>query len=820
MSLKECLDNAVAGEELSRQDADRLLADFERLRNARAQGGEGLADAQAKQDLIDALKADTEHKRRKAKLAVKVLRTIEGDLYAHLNPRGKQDLFDAAISKLEHFGTAKFSSVEGRRRAITGMAHAKMEEMLYHFRRGAGFGDATRHNKADLDNVLREAFGVDSGDAAARDFAKAWKDTHEWLRQRFNAAGGAIGKLENWGLPQHHDARALRKAGLAAWKDAIRPMLDTTRMKHPLTGRPVETQELDAILDDVWESIVTEGWNDRAPMRQRFGRGALANQRAEHRFLVFRDPETWLDYQRRFGGGGDIFAAMMGHINMMSKDIAAMEVLGPNPDGTIEWLIQGIQKEAANAAAGKPARLDVKPERALDRAAVAENRIRNVWGSIRGELETPVNGLWANVAATGRTLITASVLGAASISSISDAGTSMIARRFAGLPARGAIPDIVRSFAAMNRREAVGAGLVLDAAAHVFHAQARYVGTFNGPQWAQYIADRVLTWSGLTPWTQSARHAFGLAFQLETANRVAQPFERLPEALQTTFRRYGITAANWELMRKAPLHGTRKGGQLLRPNEIAARIDPLLAERYLEMIQAETEYAVPSGAHRSSTILKDRSRPGTFVGEVLRSFTQFKSFGAVFMILHGARTHAMIAGGDWKNAAAYAGSLLVSTTLFGAAALQLKQAAAGREPRPVNDASFWGAALLQGGGLGIYGDFLFSQVNRYGGGFSTTLAGPLVQRANDLWNLTAGNAIQLASGEKTHFGRELVKFARGNIPGSNIWYLRLAFERTVLDQLQYLVDPEAHKAFKRQQQFWQREYGQDFWWKPGERLPG
>src|SRR5690606_20961130 len=51
--------------------------------------------------------------------------------------------------------------------------------------------------------------------------------------------------------------------------------------------------------------------------------------------------------------------------------------------------------------------------------------------------------------------------------------------------------------------------------------------------------------------------------------------------------------------------------------------------------------------------------------------------------------------------------------------------------------------------------------------------GPLIGQANDSWSLTAGNLVQLASGEKTNFGRELVSFARGNIPGGNIWCLRL-----------------------------------------------
>jgi hypothetical protein len=815
MSFANCLDEAVAGGDLTKADAARMLKEFNRFRDAHANAKPGMADAQAKQDLLDLLKAETAHKRRKAKLSLQAIRRIAADARSHKTPAGRHDIAAAFLDMLEHFGSAAFSSVAGRQRAITGMAHAKMEEMLFHFRRGALGGDRARHNKADLSNVLREAFGTDTGDASAKGLAKAWTETHEWLRQRFNAAGGAIGKLENWGLPQHHDPRALRRAGLQAWKEAIRPRLDVARMRHPLTGKPIEARELDGVLDAVWRTVATEGWDDRQPLRQAFGRGALANQRAEHRFLVFRDPENWLEYQRDYGGGGDVFAAMMGHVNAMAKDIAAMEILGPNPGGTIEWMKQAIVKEAQQIAAGQGGALGkVTTRDALSRAASMSKRIDAVWGSIRGQLETPVNGRWADGLAAVRSIITASTLGAASISSISDVGTSTIARKFAGLPAGSAIPEIVRGFGRMSRREATRAGLILDAAQNVFHAQARYVGTLGGPEWASYLADRVLTISGLTPWTQAARHAFGLAFMSEAGARAAQRFDRLPEALGRTMRRYGIGAREWDRIRQVPLHE----GQLLRPAEIAERIDERLAERWLEMIQTETEYAVPNGAHRSRTALLDQNQPGTFIGEVLRSFAQFKSFGAVFVVLHGARVHGMVTGQRRAAGAAYAGSLLASTTIFGAIALQLKQVAAGREPRDPADALFWGAALLQGGGLGIYGDFLFANLNRHGSGFAETFAGPTISRANDLWKLTAGNVAQLLSGEKTHFGRELVKFARGNVPGGNIWYLRLAWEREVLDQLQYLVDPEANKAFKRQQQFWKREYGQDYFWAPGRSL--
>ena len=812
----ECLRIAVAAGEIGQDEADYLRQEFDRFRGVAADGAESTAAAEAQRLLVELLKAEGAHEKRKAALAIRSINRIMMDVGGWKSATGEADVARGALDLLEHFGTAPYSSVAGRQKSILGMAHAKMEEALYHFRRGAFGGDLTRWNAAQLDNVVREAFGHDTGDVAAKALAKVWGDTAEWLRQRFNAAGGAIGKLEDWGLPQHHDARALKNAGREIWKEAIRPKLDLARMRHPLTGGRIGSAELERILDSVWDRIVTDGWIDRQPTRQAFGRGALANQHAEHRFLVFRSADDWLSYQKEFGGG-DTFAAMMGHINMMARDIGAMEVLGPNPAGTIEFLKQLVTREAQLKAAGRPGRFSGKGD-PIDRARSMAKRIDAVWGDISGSLNTPANALAANTLGATRTFLTAGMLGQAALSATSDVGFQMMSRSFAGLPAATTATDIVHAFGEATRREAVEAGLILDSAVHVFQGQARYVGTLQGPEWANWFADRVLTLSGLTPWTQAGRHAFGLAFQTEMGKRAGLAFGALPDALRNTLGRYGIGAKDWELMRKAKLH-RKDGAEMLRPAEIA-RVDQHLAERYLEAILMETEYAVPSTSHRTRSALIAQNQPGTLWGEALRSFSQFKSFGAAVIFLHGGRIARLLAARETRaSGIGYMTGVLASTTLFAALSIQLKQIANGRDPRDMGTSDFWGAALLQGGGLGIYGDFLFANLNRYGGGFATTLAGPLVGKANDFWNLTAGNVVQLGSGEKTHFGRELVRFLRGMIPGANLWYLKLAFERGVLDNLQWLADPEAADAFRRQQQYWRRNYGQEFYWKPGETLP-
>ena len=272
------------------------------------------------------------------------------------------------------------------------------------------------------------------------------------------------------------------------------------------------------------------------------------------------------------------------------------------------------------------------------------------------------------------------------------------------------------------------------------------------------------------------------------------------------------------------MYEPQQGAQFLRPNEIRAAGNRELAERYIAMILRETRYAVPEGTVRSQSLVMT-TRPGTNAGELTRSFAQFKSFGIAVAVLHMGRIAREVGAGRGAQGAAYAGALLLTGTLLGAVAMAMKDIAAGRDPRKWTkeetylDPNMWGAALLQAGGLGIYGDFLFSQVNRFGGGLTGTVAGPVWQRADDLRNLTVGNIVEMAQGKKTNFGREAVKFVKDNTPGGSLWYLRLAYERVLMDQVQTLVDADAQIAFRRQMQTRRREYGNEYWWEPGATAP-
>lgn len=921
MSLKDCIDSAARQGEITKDEAEALKKRYDAIAR------QVLAKGAAKAQLIAELEAEAFEKKRRALLTEQARQTVEPEILTHRDKNGRVNPAEAFMLLHEHYGEARFEDIENKRLAILGQAHAKLEGLLSEFRKGAVTGDLRRRRAgvaAKMDNVVHELFGEGSGDAAAKQLAAAWSDVAEDLRQRFNAAGGAIRKLEKWGLPQSHNPEALLGAGREAWVQRIAPLLDQDKMLHPLTGAKMTADELAESLRLIWDRITTDGWFDRDPSGASFGKGALFKQHADHRFLHFKDAKAWLAYARDFGEG-DPFAAMMAHVGTMARDIAAMERLGPNPEAMRNYLKQVVTKQAAmvrpvartlqeqtatlrelSAKLTKPvARYDTlvarhgeilaelaairskyKPEwggkpskrdrramqklqeelagvqrdlapwttgkasivetdqtvarqidtlldemrtavpwpddaQPLDRAASAIYRADEMWGVMRGSLNTPVNSRVANVLDTARALVSAASLGSAQISAVTDIAFGKMSRRFSGLPAStlGVIRDVVANFSPANRREAVRAGLILDSSVHAMHRQARYAGSLSSRTWAGYLADRVIGLQGLSAWTQAGKHAFGMAFQAELADRVGLPLKELPDALRKTLDRHGISAADWDKIRTAKLYEPDTGATFLRPAEIAAVHGDRLAEKYLSMILRETRYAVPEPTVRASTVLKGGARPGTLVGELARSTAQFKSFGVAVVMLHGGRTAREIAGTGRAAGARYAGALLISGTLFGALALQLKELAQGRDPREMKSPGFWGAALLQGGGLGIYGDFMFAGVNRFGGGLGDTVAGPLWGRAGSARDLITGNTLEALAGEKTNAGREAVNFLRQNTPGGSLWWARLAYERVVLDQLQQLTDPQARAAFRRKVGQRKKDYGNGFWWAPGDTAP-
>jgi hypothetical protein len=648
------------------------------------------------------------------------------------------------------------------------------------------------HNRAQLTDIVREAFGENSGNANARELADAWSQAAEMLRQRRNAAGGDTGKLENWGLPQTHDSRAVRAAGWEAWRDAILPRLDPDKMIDTVTGHSFTPETLEPVLRDVFETIRSDGWNDRTPGG--IGGSSLANQRGDARFLVFKSADDWMAYADQFGAGS-AFDAMMGHIDGMSRDVAMMEILGPNPNATVEWIKDSLTKQAA---------MDTAPNsKAVDRARPQVKAMERMWNELTGANNRAENRNIALVFSSIRSLQTAAKLGGAMLSAISDTAFQASTRAFNGLRKRTMLGDIGKLMlpgSVEDQRLAVRLGLIAEEWSNRTASQNRYLNEELSGETSRRLAEGVLRLSGLARWTQAGRWAFGMEFLGHVTDQSVKRFDALDPAFRGALQRYGFSSDDWDAIRATPLEVDR-GVPWIKPKNIE---NTALGDRLLEMIARETDYAVPVPDLRTKALMHSVAPKGTIIGEVVRSAALFKSFGVSVMLMQGRRIMEQ-AG---PNAARYAAGLFIGSTLMGGLTILLKDLAAGKDPRKADNLKFWGQAALQGGGFGMAGDFLTSAESRTGNGYADWLAGPIFSDVHDISKIATSKNHSVAA----------LKAARAQLPGGSLWYARVAFDRMVTDQIREAIDPNYAQAWKHMGKSAQ-EQGTQFWWKPGEAEP-
>lgn len=849
MGFRDCLLSALSQGDITKQEADDLLRRFdEEYAQARLSLGDDAAAGAAKAKLEKDLRAEHFEARRRAMLQIAAQDRLAEYFAGFRNVHGRADIFEAALNKIENYGFAGTSSIAGRSKAIVSLVHGELSDMLLTFRRSQVTG--ARLNQAAIADVVRESLGEATGKPEAKAMADALQNVFEALRQRFNAAGGAIGKIEGGYLPQKHDPRALLAAGREEWKTFTKPLLDMQRMRDPLTAEQLTPARLDQVLDAAFDQVTTDGWIRAKPSGQPAGNGALATSRAEHRFLHFKDADSWSKYNEQFGSG-DPMKAVFNHINGMAKDIAVLEEFGPNPNSTVEWMKQLVQAEAAKTIAGRPSLYDAGSKTSawiFDKLNYAPWRIDAVYQYVRGR--NIVSGSIAAGFANTRNVLSSALLGSASVlAATTDPFIDAAARKMSGLPVAKALWGILDAFRQTATREkAVRSGIILDDFLHITGDEARYAGELSGSGWSRALAERTMNWSGLQPITQARKHVFALDFQAAMADHAEIAFDELPHYLKRTMEGYGLGRTEWDVIRATAPHTPGGGAGFIRPIDVAAlgqgpalpKVQKLLgidaqdadaaaeqtargvrhiAEKYLEMILQQTERAVPEGTARARSVVTGLAPRGSVFGEIIESGLQFKSFALSFTTLQW-QTIAQEGGLGSARGAAYASSLGIMLALGGGAALQLKNMANGKDMQPMNDPRFWIQALQTGGGIGLMGDFLFADVNRMNHSLGTQLLGPTVGLATDIIKGTAGNTQEAAQGKPTHVGREAVQFAGRYTPVmGSMFYLRTAYRRVFLDQLQYLADPDAHRNFREQQQRLYRETKQDFWWRPGQAVP-
>lgn len=714
-------------------------------------------------------------------------------------------------------------------RQLRGEAQGAFAEAIEYLRpKGLGL----KHETAREFDVLGALFGRDAA-PEAKAAAQAFGEIAERQRQAFNKAAGyeAIPERADWriGNPRMNQSKVQAWAP-EAFAERVAGLVDRRRMIDFETLQPMSEAKLQQVLREVHETGRTGGVDGEANAGF-VGQGPLAARRSAQRTLMLKDAEAWTEFNELFGDGEGVFDTMMRHFSGMAHDTAILKVFGPDPAASKRFILSMFDREAAALGkTGDPAdpKSMTKAVRAniKSRAEISADRwqFESLWAHMTGEASIPANAEVARIMGDARAWLASIQLGSAMLSAIADTWSMAAAARFNGLPVAATLGHIVEGLASKNV-ELNGAqlGVVADTLAHASGHADLYMGETIRAGRAQQAAGAVIRASGLRRWTGVVRSVFGMEMTGLWAKHAeaGTAFEALP--FRAALERYGIDAAEWGEIAKTPAYEMREGAKFLRPEDV--RATPGLeraGEKLARMLQTELDFTAIETDPVAKALLYGQSKAGTLTGEAWRAATIYKSYPVTVMTTHGMRAFARGWDGSRLAHGAFAFTM---ATLAGALAMQTKEIAAGRDPLSL-DASkpegvqAWIKAMQVGGGLGLFGDLAFADKTKFGDSWAATLAGPIAdtgERVLGGWLLR--NLRLAAQGKETSFFGDALYIGARYVPGSSLWYGKLAFQRAISDQLLLQMDPKAPERFSRIEQRAQQEFHQSYWWRPAQTQP-
>lgn len=822
-----CVADNLKARGFHNQRIKELTQQYSGLVDGYTQSGRNVTDAStlAMKDLFDNITRDTQERLKRTAAMLSVQASNNTRIQQGLQAKTSMFLLDgkkgskgvalarAAISLIEDDPRFSGLSYNTYKDNNFGQLLAIFDDVLDKVGKGA-FG--RQKGKAHLPNVIREVMGERTGDQTASEFAKAWLKVQDVAVDLFNEAGGSMRRLDRYVPQGQNRVKMLRNE--QKWLDMHMKAVDWNRTRWP-DGRMIPADQRMDVLREVYKTLTTDGANKIDPKAFR-GRGrAVGNQLENHRFLHYADAQGWLDVHETFGDG-NIFDVFIGHLQDMSHRTALVQTFGPNPEMT-QMNIQSIVRKYA-AAEG--------PQALADAEAVLKNKFDPMFDTIMRANPMDPDSMLGNAVTGTANILTAAQLGSASILAIpGDFVQTAAVRALNNMGLFDGVGYYVKTMAAdpaFMKQIATQSGFVMDEVVMSTYASTRFTGlATHGPAVSRRVAEGVMRLSLMSGHTRSARWAVQAEFMGLMQRSRSTTFADLP--FRQVMERYGIGPDEWDALRGSVKAWTpRNDVSFLRPIDVLQTDMPnkqALYNKFQGMIYEEARKMVPEATIEGAVTLKDTTRPDTLVGALLYSFAMYKNFPVSFAMIYGRL--GMTAPTVKGRLAFYAG-LGASMTLVGALGTQLREMSQGRDPLPMDNAAFMGKALLSGGALSIYGDFLFTGINAFGQGPQDVVAGPLVGFMADTTNLVLGDVFQWANtvgsldeGFESSTASKAVEYARRYTPGHSIWWARLALQRQVFDRLQNIADPNAYK--KRQQQMRRREseQGNSYWWTPGTSSP-
>ena len=696
---------------------------------------------------------------------------------------------------------------------------------------------------ADIKPIVGET------DPRIKKLGEVMEEYSEMVRTKLNDRGANIGKLWGYMVRQSHDPFTVRNAAdvlnlkniepdpnlknkkdinynknYTAWKNFVMEKLDKER-----TFAGVD--DIDEFMDFVYNSIVRNQYVKSDGSAFTYGASVTKDVAREvsskfKRVLHFKSADDWFAYNDKFGAG-NLREAMFSGLQTAGRNIGIMDVLGTKPQQAFNQIRKTVGAKL------------IKDKRSTE-SLKSDSKFQKFFNVVDGSIFSIDNFALAKYSAISRTIASLAKLGGATISAAADIGLYASELRYQGRSFFGGMFEAVSNLAKIKNKKkakdiAESLGFIADNT--IYDIAGRYqVGDVQSKGWTRlqrtFFKLNLLSW-----WTNTLKEGVMLSQANFLAKQKNISFDKLNPRIKGLFEQYNIDSTKWDVIRKRTIVNSDDGKEFINIADLDKMSDAEvkavtgidnLTKRQIKIerdkfkssvsgiLLDRSTFAVIEPDARGKAWLTGGRMAGTGPGEAYRFFFQFKAFPFAIVQKTLSREISFLRQKGFANKArgiTGLGSIFLTSALMGYLSMTIKDLIKGKSPRDPTKIKTFNSAIMQGGGLGIYGDVLF-QETRQGSEIGGSLLGPVPLTAFDILQ----SFKYLKDGKGDLAARSAHKAVTQNIPFLNLFYIKTAFDYIIGYQMMETLSPGVLERIENRME---RDYGQEFLFtKPSTKFKG
>lgn len=819
--LSKCFEEVkrLTGDLLPDEQINQILDEAKiKINENKFQGAEVKSEKILAQEIIDKFEYDQVLKKRNlAENNMKALERYEKIIDAVDTSNGKINPIEAVRGYL--VGMQKFSKIT---RDSIGLKQATLENdeirKLVNAIRSLNkdaWNDFTE-GRMDIE-IMREMNGKSTGIKNAKNIAKVLKESQNSWRLRLNDLGANIGELDDWITRTTHNTEKMANASKgsrllddnrSAWVEYTQTKLNLKRTFADVND-PVE---INKILSSIYDSLMTGDHMKYGGTNSIYGTKNVTNRLNSSRVLHFKDLQSRQEYNIKFGEPS-LQTSVFNVLTSSAKNIVMMQELGTNPQDTFNKILALLKKKYKSS--------DYQIVRDLN----FEN-FRGAFAEVDGSANIAGSQILAKIGEVVRSTGDMARLGGTVITSFADLGPYMTSTNFQG---RGLLTGLFEAInglfggnpkAAMEALEVISNSVVVSNRGNVYADGADGTGAINN------LRNKFFKWNGLNGWIASLKSSMALGVSKFYGSLSETKFLDLEKRERNFLTLYGIDEGKWNMLRSIKTlavdnkrYLTAEAVDDISDDVINSYVGRKLSAREIRNFKKDLQltwknvlndqgtHGTPEPDTQIRSITRMGTVRGTAMGEVNRFVMQYKNF-AVSLYKKILRREMDSYGPDESRliGATMIASTLMLGTIFGYIVLSVKDMLSGRSPRDPKKLGVVMQSFVQGGGAGIYGDFLMSEIqNQYGNGIFETALGPTASDIKKFIDVVKN------MNEPKKAGKKFLQLAEGHTPFINLYYTKAAYDYLIGYQIKEYLDPGFFNRMKKRNE---ENRGQTYYFKP------